>query len=90
MDALQAAQVESLREQIESGAVSPTAGAVALTAAEKAVAAARERVESAEAGTGWLALTLLVLAAWSMADARLGWDSGYSWQVLDCPAREIT
>jgi DNA invertase Pin-like site-specific DNA recombinase len=56
--ALQAAraEVESLREQIASGAVSPTAGAVALTAAEKAVEEARERVESAEAGTGWLAL----------------------------------
>jgi DNA invertase Pin-like site-specific DNA recombinase len=59
MQALQAAraEVESLREQIASGAISPTAGAVALTAAEKAVAHARERLESAEAGTGWLALT---------------------------------
>lgn len=58
-DALEAAraEVDLLREQIESGAVSPTAGAVALTAAEKAVADAREKVESAEAGTGWLALT---------------------------------
>jgi DNA invertase Pin-like site-specific DNA recombinase len=59
MDALEAAQaeVESLREQIHSGAVSPSAGAVALTAAEKAVEDARERIESAEAGTGWLSLT---------------------------------
>ena len=59
IDVLQAArtEVESLHDQIESGVISPTAGAVALTAAEKAVVAARERVESAEAGTGWLALT---------------------------------
>jgi hypothetical protein len=59
MDALAAAraEVESLHEQIESGAISPSAGAIALTAAEKAVGEAREKVESAEAGTGWLALT---------------------------------
>jgi DNA invertase Pin-like site-specific DNA recombinase len=59
MDALAAAraEVESLREQIASGAISPSAGAVALTAAEKAVEQAREKVETAEAGTGWLALT---------------------------------
>jgi DNA invertase Pin-like site-specific DNA recombinase len=59
MDALTAAraEVESLRNQIESGAISPSAGAVALTAAEKAVEDAREKVETAEAGTGWLSLT---------------------------------
>jgi hypothetical protein len=59
IDRLEAAraEVESLRDQIASGAISPTAGAVALTAAEKQVTDARENVESAEAGTGWLSLT---------------------------------
>jgi Resolvase, N terminal domain len=59
LDALEAARTEvaSLREQIESGVISPSAGAVALTAAEKTLVDAREKVESAEAGTGWLSLT---------------------------------